>query len=1224
MLYDNFMRLRMRSMPKYKTASGYPCTFSNTNSQIENYRIYGDSTQETRSGKNLLHADVTTLEFPGVTLTYDNGTITLNGTCDTSANFELGNIVLSAGTYTLSANANKVPVSNDYAFVQLYDSKNNQIIQVENSRALGNRTVTTSLDGKFAYRIRIDEGTTYDNVILKPQLEVGSTATEYEQYGVMPSPEFPSEVQSVGDLTTKNLLPYPYYNTTKTINGVTFTDNGDGSITVNGTATNNTIYALYLGLENVLDKTKVYTMSVNVYHANAYIYINLYKNENLVKEIGVYSNTNYKTFNLSEYDYTKMHIYYFIKSGEVFDNVILKPQLEEGSTATEYEPYHKYKVPIKVSGKNLLPNSDWMSGAHQNGFDEYVTHEYITEYTQNSISFNLAAWKGVSSPRFPKDSVKRIIFKINQTALNSDSYANFYISIQGYDDNNNKVGNQVIYDSAVADKKYVFDFSAISTYSWYANSTQFSFCILARKNALSNLMVYDIAYYAEKDSTEYEPYIAPVTTNIYLDEPLRKVGAYADYIDYKNQKVFRQIEVLDGTGTKSIDESLGTLTTPIEESVYLPPLSTVINGTNIVTTGTTVEPSNITVRYGNAELEFEGYPCTFSGKVRRIRNYQVYGDSTQKTRSGKNLLPYPYSETTKTENGVTFTDNGDGTITVSGTATDDVKFYCRSAADKITISSGTYTMSGCPNGGSATTYYIGSFSYNGFSSGQTFTVTDTTSDWFYIMIKSGATVNNLIFKPQLELGSTATSYEQYGAMPSPEFPSEIQSVGDLTTKNLLPNDWEIGFISTTSGANQSSSTYVRTKDYFTLDISKNYYISSDSINTNATIYWYSYDENKNFISRKVSYKNRTIGTSGCQVIIPTNAVFFRLAVLTTDTTIKVQIEEGSTATEYEPYHKYKVPIKVSGKNLLSKWYSNMHYSGCTKSKAIYMEPGTYNYHFERVDDTVTKWRYAMSIFDVDGGENDRLTNVYSYLATFTTNGWYCNNYGMVQTGGDITYGSVLNVVFTILKPCYILWMLQLKNSSGTILDAKKYAKNVMLEKGNQYTGYEDYAEPMSKNIYLSSPLRKIGDYADYIDYKNQKVVRNIGYVKLDETSYWTTFSGRENLVGTSIENSSLGNGYPCLSNISGFEAGKYSNSNYTGLTSWSSVGNTLMWREDGITVDAFKERLATTPMIVAYIRATPIEESIYLPPLSTVINGTNIVATGATVEPSNIKIKYKE
>lgn len=35
--------------------------------------------------------------------------------------------------------------------------------------------------------------------------------------------------------TKKNLIPYPYKTTTQTINGVTFTDNGDGTITANGT-----------------------------------------------------------------------------------------------------------------------------------------------------------------------------------------------------------------------------------------------------------------------------------------------------------------------------------------------------------------------------------------------------------------------------------------------------------------------------------------------------------------------------------------------------------------------------------------------------------------------------------------------------------------------------------------------------------------------------------------------------------------------------------------------------------------------------------------------------------------------------------------------------------------------------------------------------------------------------------------------------------------------------
>lgn len=585
MLYDNFMRLRMRSMPKYKTASGYPCTFSNTNSQIENYRIYGDSTQETRSGKNLLSSNATTSTLNGVTLTYDNGTITLNGTCTTSANFELGNIVLSAGTYTLSANANKVPVSNDYAFVQLYDSKNNQIIQVENSRALGNRTVTTSLDGTFVYRIRIDEGTTYDNVVLKPQLEVGSTATAYEQYGVMPSPEFPSEVQSVGDLTTKNLLPYPYYNTTKTINGVTFTDNGDGSITVSGTATDNTVYALYLGLENVLDKTKVYTMSVNIYHANAYIYINLYKNEEFVKEIGVYSNTNYKTFNLSEYDYTKMHIFYFVKSGEVFDNVVIKPQLEEGSTATEYEPYHKYKIPIKVSGKNLL--SKWYSNTYYTActkskaiYMEPGTYNYHFERVDDTVT----KWRYVMS-----------IFDVDGGENDRLTNVNPYLA---YRSTNGWYGNDYGLVQSTGDITYSGSANVALTIlkpcyvMWMWQLKDSSGTILDAKKYAKNVMLEKGEQY-----TGYEDYAEPMSKNIYLSSPLRKVGDYADYIDYKNQKVFRQIEVLDNTGTKTIDESLGTLATPIEESIYLPPLSTVINGTNIITTGATVEPSNIIIKY---------------------------------------------------------------------------------------------------------------------------------------------------------------------------------------------------------------------------------------------------------------------------------------------------------------------------------------------------------------------------------------------------------------------------------------------------------------------------------------------------------------------------------------------------------------------------------------------------------------------------------------------------
>lgn len=43
-----------------------------------------------------------------------------------------------------------------------------------------------------------------------------------------------------------------------------------------------------------------------------------------------------------------------------------------------------------------------------------------------------------------------------------------------------------------------------------------------------------------------------ITTNIYLDEPLRKLGDYVDYIDFENKKVVRQISKYTFKGTESL------------------------------------------------------------------------------------------------------------------------------------------------------------------------------------------------------------------------------------------------------------------------------------------------------------------------------------------------------------------------------------------------------------------------------------------------------------------------------------------------------------------------------------------------------------------------------------------------------------------------------------------------------------------------------------------------
>ena len=78
--------------------------------------------------------------------------------------------------------------------------------------------------------------------------------------------------------------------------------------------------------------------------------------------------------------------------------------------------------------------------------------------------------------------------------------------------------------------------------------------------------------------------------------------------------------------------------------------------------------------------------------------------------------------------------------------------------------SGVYRLSGCPSGGGGTIYQI----YSGaptvaYDTGNGVMVTATNNQLgdIRIAIYAGTTVNNLTFKPQLELGSVATAYSPY-------------------------------------------------------------------------------------------------------------------------------------------------------------------------------------------------------------------------------------------------------------------------------------------------------------------------------------------------------------------------------------------------------------------------------------------------------------------------------
>jgi hypothetical protein len=160
-----------------------------------------------------------------------------------------------------------------------------------------------------------------------------------------------------------------------------------------------------------------------------------------------------------------------------------------------------------------------------------------------------------------------------------------------------------------------------------------------------------------------------------------------------------------------------------------------------------------------------------------LDNYQQYFEGLRNTKvtslvsEGANLIPRA-SHNTQTINGVTFTVQEDNSIVVNGTATATTAFSLQysSLGEHFTLNLGeTYTLSGCPKGGSLETYRlivqdIG-YSQNFTDTGSGYTgVASKTQYYAFIRINAGYTANNLVFKPMLNRGSIALPYSPFGTI----------------------------------------------------------------------------------------------------------------------------------------------------------------------------------------------------------------------------------------------------------------------------------------------------------------------------------------------------------------------------------------------------------------------------------------------------------------------------
>ena len=169
--------------------------------------VSGNSTQDTRSGKNKLKlSDVEeTTSAGGITYSVKDGVISLNGTSTKSHYiiFKSDAIDLPANNYTMSTKV----LSGSYSGIA-----GKQLNETAKEEGVGDTNIFNGgyMQDTYTHEIEEDKTGVYlslyidgtavlNNYKFEVQLEEGTEATEIEKYGVMPSPDYPSEIKNCGD-----------------------------------------------------------------------------------------------------------------------------------------------------------------------------------------------------------------------------------------------------------------------------------------------------------------------------------------------------------------------------------------------------------------------------------------------------------------------------------------------------------------------------------------------------------------------------------------------------------------------------------------------------------------------------------------------------------------------------------------------------------------------------------------------------------------------------------------------------------------------------------------------------------------------------------------------------------------------------------------------------------------------------------------------------------------
>lgn len=401
-----------------------------------------------------------------------------------------------------------------------------------------------------------------------------------------------TKLGGVGTSQGRNIIPYPYSQTTKTVYGVTFTDNKDGSIGISGTQNGSTSRP-YMGVGiwwgtdkkegNIkIDANTYFTISANCSSDNAGIRYYVYDESGSKLADNIVYGTATKTLKFDVDTWVALCIETAANS-ETYD-CICKPQLELGTIAHAYEPSIESNVNLKkeidktstLQGQNLIPYPYDGTEGNTNGITWTVNDD-------GSVTAN-----GTAS----KEAPYSLIYPYNLSTMKSLQLGNTYIISDGLtDEQHTNVGYmQLVRYDKNNPTNWKYGVSSMKGTEIYTandeNTLQYGIRLIIRNGATANNITFKPMLEVGTMSHEYQP---TTISNTSLNERLsdqqgQNLIPYPYYRpdSYTNNGITWTVNE-DGSVTAN-----GTATATAHYTVFIGKLGLEI-GKNYVLTITTVK-----------------------------------------------------------------------------------------------------------------------------------------------------------------------------------------------------------------------------------------------------------------------------------------------------------------------------------------------------------------------------------------------------------------------------------------------------------------------------------------------------------------------------------------------------------------------------------------------------------------------------------------------------------